>query len=144
MEGRRVGWVAELHPRVSALWELRDPVAAFELDLDALPIPDASTYRDLITFPEVREDLAVIVPETVPAAAVVGTVRTAGNPLLAGADVFDVYRDAARIGEGQVSLALRLRYRAADRTLTDADVAGQRRQIVAALETEHEGRVRDS
>ena len=142
--GRKVGWVAELHPRVSELWELRDPVAAFELDLDSLPLVDPPVYRDLITFPEVREDLAVVVPEAVPAAAVVATVRTAGAPLLAGAEVFDVYRDAERLGEGQVSLALRLRYRAADRTLTDEEVAAQRRRIVAALETEHSGRVRDS
>ena len=52
--------------------------------------------------------------------------RRAGAPLLAGVEVFDVYRDAERLGEGNVSLALRLTYRAPDRTLTDEEVAAQR------------------
>ena len=61
-------------------------------------------------------------------------VRQAGEPLLAGVEVFDVYRDAERLGEGNVSLALGLSYRAPDRTLTDEEVASWRESIVAALE----------
>ena len=57
--------------------------------------------------------------------------------------MFDVYRDAERIGAGNVSLALRLRFRAADRTLTDEEVAAARRRIVAALAEQLQGRVRD-
>ena len=52
----------------------------------------------------------------------------AGAPLLSDVDVFDVYRDAERIGAGNVSLALRLHFRAPDRTLTDEEVAAKRRQ----------------
>jgi phenylalanyl-tRNA synthetase beta subunit len=48
------------------------------------------------------------------------------------------------VGEGHVSLALRLRYRAGDRTLTDEEVAGRRKRIVKALSSELEGRVRES
>ena len=58
--------------------------------------------------------------------------------------MFDVYRDAERIGEGNVSLALRLRFRAPDRTLTDEEVAARRRKIAAALTEQLQGRVRDS
>jgi phenylalanyl-tRNA synthetase beta chain len=64
--------------------------------------------------------------------------------LLAGAEVFDVYRDEQRVGDGNVSLALRLRFRAPDRTLTDEEVATRRRKIAAALTTQLDGRVRDS
>jgi phenylalanyl-tRNA synthetase beta chain len=71
-------------------------------------------------------------------------VREAGGNLLAGAEVFDVYRDAERVGEGNVSLALRLRFRASDRTLTDDEVSGRRRRIARALTERLEGRVRDS
>ena len=60
-------------------------------------------------------------------AEVVDVVRRAGAPLLAGAEVFDVYRDAERIGEGNVSLAVRLSFRAPDRTLTDEEVEAARR-----------------
>ena len=91
-----------------------------------------------------REDLAVIVPDTVTAAQVLDVVRAAGGSLLAGAEVFDVYRDEQRIGTGNVSLALRLRFRAPDRTLTDEEVATRRRKIASALTAELQGRVRDS
>ena len=63
-------------------------------------------------------------------------VAKAGAPLLAASEVFDVYRDPERLGEGNVSLALALSYRAGDRTLTDAEVAARREAIVAALERE--------
>jgi phenylalanyl-tRNA synthetase beta chain len=56
--------------------------------------------------------------------------------------VFDVYRDAERLGEGNVSLALRLSFRAADRTLTDGEVAAQRERIIAALGEQLGGRIR--
>ncbi len=99
--------------------------------------------RTLTSFPEVREDLAVIVADDVSAERVLETVRKAGAPLLADAEVFDVYADAERIGAGNVSLAIRLSYRAADRTLTDDEVAGKRQRIVAALERDLNGTVRD-
>jgi phenylalanyl-tRNA synthetase beta chain len=92
----------------------------------------------------VREDLAVIVAQEIGAARVLAIVRDAGQPLLQRAEVFDVYRDPERLGEGNVSLGLRLSYRAPDRTLTDEQVATQREAIVAALETEIGGRIRAS
>ena len=120
-------------------------MAAFELDLDAAAGHVRFTaYEDLTSFPEVREDLAVIVADTVTAAQVLEVVRAAGGSLLAGADVFDVYRDEQLIGAGHVSLALRLHFRARDRTLTDEEVAARRRKIASALAAQLEGRVRDS
>jgi phenylalanyl-tRNA synthetase beta chain len=137
-----VGWLGEIHPLVAAKWDIEDTIAAFELDLDAVPDPDTPIYEDLTSFPELREDLAVIVSDSVSAAQVIATIQAAGQPLLAGAEVFDVYRDPQKLGEGNVSLALRLSYRAPDRTLTDEEVAGQRQSIVAALSEELGGRVR--
>ncbi|HWD85676.1 MAG TPA: phenylalanine--tRNA ligase subunit beta [Solirubrobacteraceae bacterium] len=142
--GRQAGWLGELHPTIASEWELPDKVALFELDLDVLPIPATAVYTDLTSFPEVREDLAVVVAEDTPAAQVLETLERAGAPLLEHAEVFDVYRDPERLGEGRKSLAIRLAFRAADRTLTDQDVARQRQKIAAALEEELGGRVRDS
>jgi phenylalanyl-tRNA synthetase beta chain len=143
--GAPAGWLGEVHPTVAAHWDLTDSVAAFELDLDAaVELVATPQYTDLTSFPELREDLAVIVADTVSAAEVVAVARRAGGNLLAGADVFDVYRDPERIGVGNVSLALRLRFRASDRTLTDEDVAARRRKIAGALASELQGRVRDS
>ncbi len=142
--GAQAGWLGELHPSVAAQWDLGDTVAVFELDLDSVAEPPVRRYLDVTSFPEVREDLAVVVSESVSAAEVLAVVAKAGAPLLARSEVFDVYRDPVRLGEGSVSLALALSYRAGDRTLTDAEVARQRETIVAALERELGGRIRDS
>jgi phenylalanyl-tRNA synthetase beta chain len=141
-DGELVGWIGEIHPLVTAEWDLSDTVAAFELDLDAVPVPLTTLYRTVSGFPDVREDLAVVVAENVTAAEVLDAVRGAGEPLLAAVEVFDVYRDPEKLGEGNVSLALRLTYRAADRTLTDEEVADRRKAIASALERELGGRIR--
>ena len=140
--GRPGGWIGELHPLVAAEWDIDQTIAAFELELDAIPEPPAAVYRDLMGFPEVREDLAVVVPEGVSAARVIDAVTRAGAPLLSTAEVFDVYRNPELLGEGNVSLALHISYRARDRTLTDKEVAERRQAITSALAEELGGRVR--
>jgi phenylalanyl-tRNA synthetase beta chain len=145
IDGSPAGWIGQIHPQVAAGWDWSDPINAFELDLDAVAQRvHAPAYQDVTSFPEVREDLAVIVADAVSAAEVLAVVRQAGSPLLSGVEVFDVYRDVERIGAGNVSLALRLRFRAADRTLTDEEVAAKRNKIAAALAKQVSGRVRDS
>jgi phenylalanyl-tRNA synthetase beta chain len=141
-DGETAGWIGEIHPLVAAEWDLEETVAAFELNLDAVAIRPTTLYRPVSSFPDVREDLAVVVPEKVTAAELVDAVRGAGRPLLADVKVFDVYRDPDKLGEGNVSLALRLTFRATDRTLTDEEVAERRQAIAAAVERELGGRIR--
>lgn len=145
LDGRQAGWVGEIHPLVLAEWEAEGSVAGFEVDLDVIleHLPGVPRYRDLTSFPAVHEDLAVIVSEAVPASRVIEVVRAAGGPLLASVSVFDAYRDSERIGEGKVSLALHLEFRALDRTLTDAEVAQARSRITEVLQAQLEGRVRE-
>jgi phenylalanyl-tRNA synthetase beta chain len=142
VDGRTVGWLGVLHPALGAEWDLEGTVAGFEFDLDAVPEPPVARFEDVTSFPEVREDLAVVVSDEVTAAEVLAVARRAGAPLLHRAEVFDVYRNPERLGEGKVSLALRLAYRAPDRTLTDADVAARREAIAQALADELQGRIR--
>ncbi|HYV16240.1 MAG TPA: phenylalanine--tRNA ligase subunit beta [Conexibacter sp.] len=129
-----VGWLGEIHPSVATEWEIDAAVAGFELDLDAVlaAVPGPVRYEDYTSFPEVRQDLAVVVPQAVAAGELVRVVRKAGGSLLAAADVFDVYR-GAQVGEDEVSLALRLAFRSPERTLTDDEVAERRAAIEVAL-----------
>ena len=138
----RAGWLGELHPSVAAEWDL-DGVAGFELDFGVLAgaANAVPRYEDLTSFPEVRQDIAVVVAEDVPAARVLDAIRGAGGALLTGAEVFDVYR-GAQVGEGRASLAIRLEFRAPDRTLTDEEVAQRRGKIVAALREQVGGELR--
>jgi phenylalanyl-tRNA synthetase beta chain len=143
VQGDPAGWVGEVHPTVAAQWDLEHTVAAFEVDLAVLTTyaDMVPAYRDLTSFPAVLLDLAVAVADDVPAEAVLDVVRNAGGKLLERAEVFDVYR-GAQVGEGRVSLALRLAFRAPDRTLTDEDVAAPRDKIVARLREELGGELR--
>ncbi|HKH17665.1 MAG TPA: phenylalanine--tRNA ligase subunit beta [Solirubrobacteraceae bacterium] len=129
----RAGWLGELHPSVAGRWDL-DGVAGFELDFGVLAAAATAVprYEDLTSFPAIRQDIAVVVADDVPAARVLDAIRSAGGALLRGAEVFDVYR-GAQIGEDRHSLAIRLEFRAPDRTLTDEEVAQRRERIVAAL-----------
>ncbi|MEA2330859.1 MAG: phenylalanyl-tRNA synthetase beta chain [Thermoleophilaceae bacterium] len=139
---RQIGWVGELHPLIAREWDLTGPVAGFEIDMDAVvELADAEpAYRDVTSFPAVLQDIAVVVGEDVPAASVLAAVRAGGAPLLDAVEIFDVYR-GEQVEAGEKSLALRLSFRAPDRTLTDAEVAERRAAIEAAL-AELGGRLR--
>jgi phenylalanyl-tRNA synthetase beta chain len=134
VEGEDAGWIGELHPLVCREWDL-DGATAFEVGLVTLVEAATSgeeTFEDVTTFPAVRQDLAVIVPADIAAAEVREAVLAGGGELLRAAEVFDLY-EGEQIGAGRKSLALRLQFRAADRTLTDEEVATRRSSIAAKL-----------
>ena len=136
-EGVQLGWLGELHPLVLRGWELPGPAAAFELEVDLLhelTQGRIATYSDVTSFPAVLQDLAVIVPEDVPASRLADAVREGAGELLASLRVFDLYH-GEQVGEGNKSLALRLEFRAPDRTLTDEEVAERRAAIEKELES---------
>jgi phenylalanyl-tRNA synthetase beta chain len=128
--GEPAGWLGEIHPAIARAWDLDGGAAGFELALE--PIERAATqvprYEDVISYPAVLQDRAWWFGTDVPAADVLATVREAGGALLRHAEIFDVYP-----AEGRVSLALRLEFRADDRTLTDEEVAQRRAKIDAAV-----------
>jgi phenylalanyl-tRNA synthetase beta chain len=130
---QKIGWLGELHPLVARDWDLEGG-AAFELDVDALAelVDTAPGYRPVSTFPAVIQDIAVVVDEDVPAADVEDAVRAAGGELLERSRLFDLYR-GEQVGAGKKSLALRLEFRAPDRTLTDDEVAAVRAEIEKEL-----------
>jgi phenylalanyl-tRNA synthetase beta chain len=133
---RELGWLGEVHPLVAREWDVPGPVAGFELDVEAmleLTAGRQDVYRDVTSFPAVLQDIAVVVGEAVSAAEVEAAVRAGGGELLAGVELFDLYR-GEQAGEGNKSLALRLEFWAPDRTLTDEEVARRREAIERELE----------
>jgi phenylalanyl-tRNA synthetase beta chain len=132
--GHVAGWIGELHPLVCRAWDLEE-AAGFEIDLAPMVAESpygAESYEDVISFPAVHQDIAVVVAEDIDAASVRDAVLAGGGELLRMARIFDVYR-GEQLGEDRKSLALRLEFRALDRTLTDEEVAGLREQIRAKL-----------
>jgi phenylalanyl-tRNA synthetase beta chain len=134
------GWYGELHPTVlDGTW------SAFELDLDSLAAaaPEAVAYDEVSPFPEVRQDLAFVVDEDVPAATLLAALREAGAPDLRDAHVFDEYR-GAQVGEGKRSLAFRVAFGSPERTLTDEEAAAIRTRIVEALAKHFDAAIRSA
>jgi phenylalanyl-tRNA synthetase beta chain len=123
------GWVGELHPGL-----LEGTWGAFELDLDALVAAsqEAVVFEEVSPYPEVRQDLAFVVAEDVPAAALEEAIREAGGPELRSVAVFDEYR-GEQVGEGKRSLAFRVAFGSPGRTLTDAEAGELRSRIVALV-----------
>ncbi|HZZ83348.1 MAG TPA: phenylalanine--tRNA ligase subunit beta [Anaeromyxobacteraceae bacterium] len=129
---RELGCLGELHPTVAESFGLPRGVLAFELDLDVLAerariVP---AYQPVPRFPAVLRDLAVVVGEAVPAAEVLSRVRA--EPLVEGVTLFDVYRGAP-LPAGRKNLAMAIRYRLADRTLTDAEADAAHTRILERL-----------
>jgi phenylalanyl-tRNA synthetase beta chain len=123
------GVLGEVHPR-----ELDGEWGAFELDLAELfsASREPVIYRDVITYPAVRQDIAVAVPEEIPVGDLVAVAREAAGEELREIRVFDVYR-GDQIGAGRKSVAFSVAYQAADRTLAEEDAVRLREAIVAAL-----------
>jgi phenylalanyl-tRNA synthetase beta chain len=123
------GWLGELHPgRLEGSW------GVFELDLATLftAVRPVAFYEDVITYPPVRQDVAVVVAEDVPAGALVEAARDAAGADLREARVFDVYR-GKQVGRRKKSVAIALSFQSSERTLSDDDAARLRGQIVEAL-----------
>ena len=92
----------------------------------------AEAFEDVITYPATYQDLAIVVPEDVPAERVREAVEAGGGGALRSASVFDLYR-GEQVGADRKSIAMRLQFRAPDRTLTDEEVAERRAAITEAL-----------
>ncbi|NUP27937.1 MAG: phenylalanine--tRNA ligase subunit beta, partial [Nocardia sp.] len=131
VDGTVVGYAGELHPGVLERSGLPPRTCALELDLDALPLRDSRPAPAISPFPAVLQDVSVSVATEVPAGAVETALRSGGGELLEDISLFDVYA-GAQAGEGRKSLTYALRFRAADRTLTEDEASAARDAAVAA------------
>jgi phenylalanyl-tRNA synthetase beta chain len=131
--GQALGFIGELHPLVSAVWDL-ERTASFAIDLSkaAAVAPALRTFRPFPAVPSLRRDLAVVLPDEVTAAEALARVRGAGGEMLDDVEVFDVY-SGEQIGAGRRSLALSLSFRSPERTLTDEEIEPARARILDTL-----------
>ncbi len=130
VRGEVVGHAGQLHPAVVERSGLPKGTCAVELNLDAIPTIETLPAPSVSPFPAVFQDVALVVDDGVAAQAVVDAVREGAGELLEDVRLFDVYA-GPQIGEGRKSLALALRFRAADRTLTEDEASAARDAAVA-------------
>lgn len=140
-DGRLLGWIGQLHPRLQRALDLDAEVIAFELDVAGLTARDVPRAMELSRFPAVRRDLAFVVSDTVSWAALEVTLKAAAGPLLRGVQLFDRYIGQG-VEPGQKSLAMGLILQDNSRTLTDREVDEAIAGVVDAITREHGARIR--
>ncbi len=135
MAGRvRIGTLGEIHPLVQTNFGIEKPVYCFELDFEKLVT--ASRQKRTITaparFPDSTRDIALLVPEGMTAEQVLVCARGVKAQEVEQVEVFDLYRGAG-IPQGFKSIAIRVRYRSYERTLTDEEIGRIHQRIVDTL-----------
>jgi phenylalanyl-tRNA synthetase beta chain len=134
VDGQELGHAGELHPSVCAAYGVAPRTAALEVDLELLisRAPAVVQSEPFSSYPVAKEDVAFELDAAVAAGDVVRTIRDAAGALLESVRVFDLYTGPP-IQPGKKSLAFALRFRAPDRTLTEAETAEARDRAVAAV-----------
>ena len=118
-----LGWVGELHPLVAQAYDLKGVVGVAELDMDRFldAMPQVVAFRDLLAYPCVEQDVALLVDESLPADSLLESVRRAAGELLEDVWVFDLY-EGEQVEAGKKSIAIRLSFRSPERTLSEDEV----------------------
>jgi len=127
----------EVHPRVLKGLDIETPIAAFEVLLDAIPLPRAKsgTARPLLKpspFQPVTRDFAFLLDAHIPADKLIRAAKGAEKTLIRAVNLFDVYTGKG-VPEGKKSLAIAVTLQATDRTLTDAEIEAISEKIVAQV-----------
>ena len=128
VDGKAVAHAGELHPRICAAYGLPERSVAFAVGLSALPETSLVRPFTVGTMPAALQDVALIVDANVAAGDVEAALRAGAGNLLESITLFDRYD---KLGDGKISLAFSLVFRANDRTLTGAEIAEAREAAVA-------------
>lgn len=123
---------------------IKQNVFFLDFDLDSLAGLEKAppTFKALSKFPSVSWDLAVIVPETVGAGAMVEAIMASGLPLLSRVEIFDVYRGKT-IADGRKSVALSITYHSDEQTLDDKSVGHVHGQVIELIRARFDGQLRE-
>jgi len=138
-----VGVVGLLHPSLAKMFDLKDNVYLFELDLAILQAKNLSRVKEISKFPKISRDIAILVDESIPADQIQATISNAAGGLLQTVTVFDVYQGEG-IPSSKKSMAFSLVLQDDTRTLTDDEVANLMQRVYSALQDAHAAELRSS
>jgi phenylalanyl-tRNA synthetase beta chain len=141
-DGVQVGLIGMLHPAIAAELDLTGDAYLFELAQTALGDGRLPRFSPISRFPAIRRDIALVVDQAVPYAAIAGAIRAEAGDLLRDLVPFDLYM-GSNIESGRKSLALGLILQAPSQTLTDEAVEETVGRVVARLGSELGARLRD-
>ncbi|WP_424983928.1 phenylalanine--tRNA ligase subunit beta [Maritalea sp. S77] len=133
-----IGWFGELHPKLIKELDLPKSIAAFELNLDAIPQPRTKATKTkppltLFDLQTVKRDFAFVADSNVEAGKLLKAAGSADKKLISNVSLFDVF-EGGNLGEGKKSLAIEVTIQPKDKTLTDEEIDAISQKVVAAVQ----------
>ncbi len=141
LDGKSVGWLGELHPRVSAAYGFPKAPLLFELMLEPLLARPVPRYRETSRFQPIRRDLAVLVADAISASAVLDALKTAAVPGVSELALFDLYQGHG-VAKGKKSLAFRIVMNDTERALTEAEIESSVTALLHVLQSRFNAELR--
>ena len=140
-----VGYLGKVDTDVLKSFGIKQEVFFFDLDIDVLTAldPEPKAYSSLPKYPSVKWDIALVVPERVPAGDLLNSISSAGETLVELAEIFDIYRGKG-IESGHKSVAISITYRSAEQTLDDSTVNKVHQRLIKILEERFDGKMRQA
>ncbi|CAH2031523.1 phenylalanine--tRNA ligase subunit beta [Trichlorobacter ammonificans] len=129
----QLGTVGEIHPVTLQHYGIDYPVYGFEINFEAL-VRLAGGQRAILPpsrYPDSVRDLALLMERERPVADLLDCVQALRIKELEEVGIFDLYQ-GERIPAESKSVALRLRYRSSERTLTDDEVQKLHQKVIDA------------
>ncbi|MCX6641334.1 MAG: phenylalanine--tRNA ligase subunit beta [bacterium] len=141
--GKKAGWFGQISPTIAVSFGIDAPIFAFEFSVPILQeqAKDRMVYRHFSKFPPLQRDLAFTVDETVAAGDMLQLIKESSGDSLWECQLFDVYR-GPQVGENRKSLAFRLSFQSAERTLTDEEADEAIRAVVNAMDRKFGAKLR--
>lgn len=130
-----IGFLGEIHPKISENLEIEERVFLFDFDFEKLLklASEEQEYQPISAYPAAVRDLAILVPQGTKVVEVLNRINAAGGKLVRDIDLFDIYRGEG-IPRGKENFAFHIIYQAADRTLSSKEIDKVHQRIIKTLE----------
>ncbi len=130
-----VATIGEANPLITKNYDITKKVLLAEIDIDKVTkyARKNQKYVPIAKFPALERDISMVVNEEVEVGEIEKIIQKKAKKLLEEVKLFDIYR-SEKLGENKKSVAYSLKFRVPDRTLTDDEVNGVMKEIVAELE----------
>jgi len=119
-DGKKIGWMGELHPKWQQFYALPFAPLAFELDVADIVNCAEIRYQPISRMQAVRRDVALLVDDSVSIQAIINATKQLKLANVVDFGLFDLYR-GQHLENGKKSLAFRIVMQDTERTLTDAE-----------------------
>ncbi len=138
VDRKSIGIIGRVHPS-----KVKDQVFVAEFSMTKLYNMTVKPlkYKEASKYPEIKKDVAFIVDNAITNREIEEAIKKSGGRLLSDVEIFDIYRD---IEEGKKSMAYKLTFKDATRTLSDDEVMEVFNKVISDVESKLNAKVRNS